>query len=72
MLTPTATIMVSKNDRSIVEQNGIAVVDCSWAKLESVPFQRIKAAQSRILPYLVAANPINYGLDIFFQLNRFA
>lgn len=61
VLTPVGKKCVSPEDTSILLQHGIAVVDCSWAKLSETPFNRMKAAHPRLLPYLVACNPINYG-----------
>lgn len=52
---------VSPTDRDIVQDLGCAVVDCSWAKLDRTPFERMKTPNPRLLPFLVAANPINYG-----------
>jgi pre-rRNA-processing protein TSR3 len=61
VLTPVASKCIGPDDRDIIIQNGLAVVDCSWAKLEETPFSRMKSTHMRLLPYLVATNPINYG-----------
>jgi pre-rRNA-processing protein TSR3 len=61
VLTPIATKCIGPDDRHLVESYGMAVVDCSWAKLEETPFSRMKASFTRLLPYLIATNPINYG-----------
>lgn len=61
VLTPVATKCIGPDDRDIVKQCGLGVVDCSWAKLAETPFTKMKCAHPRLLPYLIATNPINYG-----------
>uniref|UniRef100_A0A914UHZ2 18S rRNA aminocarboxypropyltransferase n=1 Tax=Plectus sambesii TaxID=2011161 RepID=A0A914UHZ2_9BILA len=61
VLTPLGQATISPADRQMVEERGLAVVDCSWHEVEKTPLHRIKAGASKLLPYLVAANPVNYG-----------
>ncbi|KAI3643129.1 hypothetical protein MP228_012684 [Amoeboaphelidium protococcarum] len=88
ILSPTADRVISPADKSIIERIGLAVVDCSWARVDEVPFHKFipnlnqsngnggsgggnvsgfNARVDRLLPYLVAANPVNYGKP--FKLN---
>ena len=59
--SPAATQTISPSDTEIINKHGLAVVDCSWAALDQVPFDKIPRRNQRLLPYLVAANSVNYG-----------
>ena len=36
-------------------------MECSWVRISEVPWSKIGGKNERLLPYLVAANPTNYG-----------
>lgn len=60
VLDPTSPKAVSLEDRNAVVGSGLVVLDMSWNKLERVP-QSILSKTRRALPFLVAANPVNWG-----------
>ena len=62
VLSPFSEKALSPEDRG---ERCLAALDCSWAQAEDV-FARI-SLKSRALPFLVAANPVNFGKP--FQLS---
>ncbi|KAG3068977.1 hypothetical protein PI124_g11736 [Phytophthora idaei] len=61
VLSPAGEHTVSPADRTIVESTGISVIDCSWAKVQELPYKQLRSGVHRLLPFLVAANSVNYG-----------
>lgn len=61
VLSPQGTQTISPADREIIERFGIGVIDCSWNKLDETNFKLLPNKYNRLLPFLVAANPVNYG-----------
>jgi pre-rRNA-processing protein TSR3 len=58
---PNAKQILSGSDKELLEQHGAAVVECSWVRIKEVPWSKLGGKCERLLPYLVAANPVNYG-----------
>ena len=68
VLSSEATIYVTKEDAQIISDNGIGGINCSWNRLDEIPFDKMgKGRHQRILPRLLAANSVNYGRP--FKLN---
>eukprot|EP00163_Fabomonas_tropica_P034177 TRINITY_DN934_c0_g3_i3.p2 TRINITY_DN934_c0_g3~~TRINITY_DN934_c0_g3_i3.p2 ORF type:complete len:297 (-),score=25.89 TRINITY_DN934_c0_g3_i3:323-1213(-) len=62
ILSPLGTRSVCPADRDLVAEHGATVVDCSWAKIDEVPFAKFRGrGEEVLLPFLVAANTVNYG-----------
>ena len=61
VISPNAKKVVSAADKDLLEQYGAAVVECSWVRVKEVPWSKIGGKCERLLPYLVAANSVNYG-----------
>lgn len=61
IITPNGKSVVSPADREILEAYGAAVVECSWARTKEVQWSKVGGKCERLLPYLVAANTVNYG-----------
>ncbi len=59
ILNPFSSKEISINDRAIISDYGIIVIDCSWNK--TLDFNQFNQENSRRLPSLIAANPTNYG-----------
>ena len=60
VLDPEAEKALSKEDVASASRFGLLVLDCSWNKLSKFPIIR-SGLQHRALPFLLAANPTNFG-----------
>jgi pre-rRNA-processing protein TSR3 len=67
LLNPFAEKSISKEDYQNAKNHGLVALDCSWKTAEqSFKFLKTRTV-SRALPFLLAANPVNYGKP--FQLS---
>ncbi len=63
VLNPLAEKAFSPADRPRIERFGLSALDCSWEKSQKILTSNLKVRRvSRCLPYLIAANPVNYGI----------
>ncbi len=61
ILDPFTPKAFSPADRERLKKRGLAALDCSWVHATEV-FDLSAHGTFRCLPYLVAANPVNYGV----------
>lgn len=61
ILDPFAEKAVSVEDRETVMENGLIALDCSWKRINRSSPMFKGRKWHRSLPFLVAANPVNYG-----------
>lgn len=61
ILNPFSERAFSPADRKRMERRGLAAIDCSWVYANDV-LNLFTRGVSRCLPYLIAANPVNYGV----------
>lgn len=67
LLDPFAEKSISQEDAGIAKHYGLVALDCSWKTAEQT-FQSLEIRMTpRALPFLLAANPVNYGKP--FQLS---
>jgi pre-rRNA-processing protein TSR3 len=60
ILDPFTPKAFSPADRERLEKRGLSALDCSWVHAKEV-FDIKSHWVPRCLPYLIAANPVNYG-----------
>ncbi len=61
VLNPFSEKALSPADRQIISNRGLAAIDCSWTYANQI-FEIGIHGSSRALPYLIAVNPVNYGI----------
>ena len=61
ILDPFTPEAFSPEDKESLQKRGLAALDCSWVHAKTV-FKVSSKWKHRCLPYLIAANPVNYGI----------
>lgn len=61
LLDPYSEKALSREDEKAARERGVVALDCSWKLAEEVfPVARARMVP-RALPYMLAANPVNWG-----------
>lgn len=60
VLSPFADKSISKEDKPVYLQYGMVVIDGSWKQIDAIK-ESFYRGTPRALPFLIAANPVNYG-----------
>lgn len=60
VLNPSSPQFLLPSEMTSAIRSGLVAVDCSWEKVDSVFMTRFRG-MNRKLPYLLAANPVNYA-----------
>lgn len=61
LLDPYSEKALSREDEPLARERGIVALDCSWKHAEEVFPRARERATPRALPFLLAANPVNWG-----------
>ena len=60
VLTPNSSTYLTHQDKELIEKVGITILDCSWKSGDKY-LKEWTFPNGRILPPLIAGNPVNYG-----------
>ena len=50
--SPMGKKCVSREDQPLIQERGLAVVDCSWAGLKDVPFAHLRCGAARLCKFI--------------------
>lgn len=61
--SPVGRQCVSKEDYALIKRKGLAVVDCSWARLTDVPFAKLRCTAPRLCKKVTIKTLLNKYQD---------
>lgn len=67
---PKGKQVISPSDREIILKGGLAVVECSWARLDDVPFGKIASPHERLCEFSKkpSKSPCSYYITVPYLL----